>query len=332
MDKFCELKLGIFSAMHRIINRSLHKEQAIEGLLGVISQAIPYATVAIIISSSAEVRFFFTQIQNGSDNHAERGIRDLFKTEFDLVFSILQPFAVLRDNQKPIFLDRRALFSIQKEQVRLLGCPITLLNEVMGVIMVDRFFSDQVPIAEDAGFLSMLTSFVAQILSLESRARRREESLVKENLALRAKISEEHLGLICMGRTVAVRKLESLIRKAAPAETPVLIAGEQGTGKGAIAQIIHELGGRTSLPFVKVHCSLPEDILERELFGNESDNGLIHNNVNESKAVRGAFEKATGGTLVLDEIGDLSRTLQVKLLDTLDKLHIGSLGGQGPRG
>ena len=113
----------------------------------------------------------------------------------------------------------------------------------------------------------MLASFIAQVLSLESQVKRREEALVRENLALRAKISEEHLGLVCLGKSEAGRKLEAEIRKAAPTEAPVLIWGEPGTGKSSIAQIIHELSGRASFPFVKVHCSLPEDLLEKELFG-----------------------------------------------------------------
>ena len=166
----------------------------------------------------------------------ELRIRHLYKTGFDLVFRIPQPFVVLRDSSRPLFLDRKALHSIQKEQVRLFGSPVILGDEVMGAIMVDRLFGDRVPLVEDVQFLSMLASFIAQVFSLESQAKRREESLAKENLALRAKISEEHLGLVCLGKSEAARKLEAEIRKAAPTEAPVLLWGEPGTGKSSIAQ------------------------------------------------------------------------------------------------
>ncbi len=329
MDSLCELKLSIFSLMHRIIDRALYPEQAIEGLLGVISQAVPHSMAAIIIGNSAEVRFFFTPSADNS-TETEHRIRSLYKTGFDLVFRIPQPFVVLRDNPRPLFLDRRALHSIRKEQVRLIGSPVILADEIVGAIMVGRFFGDQVPLVEDVQFLSMLAFFIAQVLSLESQVKRREEALVRENLTLRAKISEEHLGLVCLGKSEAVRKLEADIRKTAPTEAPVLIQGEPGTGKSSIAQIIHELSGRGPFPFVKVHCSLPEDVLEKELFGNGK--GFLNGGIDQLHAPRGAFDKAAGGTLLLDEIGDLSAAHQVKLLDILERLQAGSFGITRPKG
>ena len=231
MNNLCELKLNIFSVLHRMIDRALYLEQAVEGMLGVLSQAVPQATAAIIICNSEEVRFFFTPSRQESHSDTEHRIRTLYKTGFDLVLRIPQPFVVLRDNPKPLFLDRKALHSIQKEQVRLLGAPVTLSDEVMGAIIMDDLFGDQSPLADDMQFLSMLASFVARVLSLQSQVKRREETLVRENLALRAKISEEHLGLVCLGKSMAGRRLEAQIRKAAPTEAPVLIQGEPGTGK-----------------------------------------------------------------------------------------------------
>jgi Nif-specific regulatory protein len=330
MDNLSELKFNIVSVMHRLIDRALYLEQAIDALLGVLSQAVPYSTAAVIIRNSDEVRFFFTPSREDSDTETKQKIRSLYKSGFDLIFRIPQPFVILRGNPRPLFLDRKALHSIQKEQVRLFGSPVILFEEVVGAVMVERLFTDRVALVEDVQFLSMLASFIAQILSLESQVKRREEALVKENLALRAKISEEHLRLVCLGKSEAGRKLASEIRKAAPTDAPVLIWGEPGSGKSSIAQIVHELSGRSSYPFVKVHCSLPEDQLEKELFGN--GNGMLNGGIDEHHAFRTAFEKAYGGTLLLDEIGDLSPAHQVKLLDTLDRLQVGSFSIMRPKG
>jgi Nif-specific regulatory protein len=330
MDNLCELKFNIVSVMHRVIDRALYLEQAIDSLLGVLSQAVPHSAAAVIISDSDEVRFFFTPSRDDSDTDTKQRIRTLYKTGIDVVFRIPQPFVVLRANPRPLFLDRKSIHSIQKEQVRLLGSPVILFDEVVGAIMVECLFPDRVPLVEDVQLLSMLASFVAQVLSLESQVKRREEALVKENLALRAKISEEHLGLVCLGKSEAGRKLEAEIRKAAPTEAPVLIWGEPGTGKSSVAQLIHELSGRSSFPFVKVHCSLPEDLLEKELFGN--GNGFLNGGIDEHHAPRTVFDKASGGTLVLDEIGDLSPAHQVKLLDILDRLQVGGFGIARPKG
>jgi len=330
MDNLCELKLSIISLIHRVIERAIYPEQAIDGLLRVLSQGVPESTAAIIISSSAEVRFFFTPSRDDSSADTERRVRSLYKTGFDLVFRIPQPFVVLQDSPRPLFLDRKALHSVKKEQVRLFGSPVILGDEVVGAIMVDRFFGDRVPLAEDVQFLSILASFIAQVLNLESQVKRREEALVRENLALRAKISEEHLGSVCLGKSAAARKLEAEIRKTAPTEASVLIWGEPGTGKSSIAQIIHELSGRASFPFVKVHCSLPEDMLEKELFGNGQ--AFLNGSIDELHAPRSAFDKAAGGTLLVDEAGDLSTAHQVKLLDFLDRSQAGSFGATRPKG
>jgi Nif-specific regulatory protein len=330
MDDLCELKFSIFSLIHRTIDRALYPEQALEGLLRVISQAVPQSTAAVIIGSSGEVRFFFTPPQDDSSTDTEQRIRSLYKTGFDLVYRIPQPFVILQDSPRPLFLDRKALHSIQKEQVRLFGSPVILFDEVVGAIMVDRFFGDQVPLVEDVQFLAILASFIAQVLSLESQVKRREEALVRENLSLRAKISEEHLGLVCLGKSAASRKLDAEIRKTAPTEASVLIWGEPGTGKSSIAQIIHEFSGRAPFPFVKVHCSLPEDLLEKELFGNGKE--FLSGGIDELHPPRSAFDKAAGGTLLLDEVGDLSAAHQVKMLDFLDRLQAGSFGVTRPKG
>lgn len=331
MNDLRELKLNVFTAMHRMIDRALYLEHTIEGLLGLLSQVVPRSKAAVVISDGAEVRFFFTPSPDDPDSDMERRVRSLYKTGFDLVFRIPRTFVVLRDSPGPLFLDGKAFHSIQKEQVRLFGAPVVLVDEVVGAIMVDRFFGARVPLAEEVQLLSMLAVFIAQALSLQSQVRRREKALVKENLALRAKISEEHLGLVCLGKSEAVRRLEAEIRKAAPADAPILIRGERGTGKSSIAQIIHELSGRGRFPFVRVHCCLPEDLLEKELFGGGIDEigspvptGLRH--------PRGALDRAAGGTLLLDEAEDLSTAHQVRLLDILDRVQTGTFGASDWKG
>ena len=327
MDNICELKLSIFSGMHRIMDRALYLQQAVEGLIGVLAQVVPLSTAAVVLKST-EVRYFLSPASIGSDGDTQQSMRNLYKTGFDLVFRVPQPFVVLGDNPRPLLLERKTLHSIQKEQVRLCGCPVMLGEEVLGAIMVDRLFGDEVPLFEDVQFLSILASFIAQVFSLESQARRREEALATENLSLRAQLSEEHLGLICMGRSDAARRLESEIRKAAPAEAPVMLLGEPGTGKSSIAQIIHELSGRTAFPFVKLHCLLPEDLLEKELFGSSAKSFLS----DRLDCGLTAFDRSAGGTLLLDEVGELSIHHQIKLLDMLDRVRPNGGAAARPKG
>ena len=332
MDNLCELKLNVFSAMHRMMDRALHLEQALEGLVSGLSQAAPLSRASVVVQEGAEVRFFFAPSPDGD---MERRVRGLYKTGFDLVMSIPQTFTVLGDSPGPLFLDRKALQSLRKDQVRLLGAPVVSGDEVAGAILVERFFGDRVPVMEDVELLTILAVFIGRVLGLRSQVKRREEALVKENRALRAKISEEGLGVVCLGGSEAARRLEAFIRKAAPADAPVHIRGEPGTGKSSIAKIIHELSARSQFPFVRVHCSLPEDLLEKELFG--SGDSFLNRGMEELHAPvqsvrrRGAFERAVGGTLLLDEVGDLSIAHQAKLLDMLEGMQGGSFGSTGPK-
>ncbi|MDR3569518.1 MAG: sigma 54-interacting transcriptional regulator [Syntrophobacteraceae bacterium] len=338
MDNLCEVKLNIFSAMHRMLDRMLYLEPSVGGLMGGLSQAVPHSRVAVVLNDGAEIRFFFTHSpEDDSQSAIAQRVRALYKTGFDLVLRIPQPFVVLGESPGPLFLDPKALHSIRKEQVRLLGAPIVAGEEVAGAILVDRFFSDRVPILEDLQLLSMVAVFIGRILGLQSQVKRREEALVMENQALRAKISEESLGLVCLGQSEAAGRLEAAIRKAAPSDAPLHILGEAGTGKSSIARLIHELSGRSRFPFIRVHCSLPEELLEKELFS--SGNGFLNGCTEEfhappilSTRMAGAFERAAGGTLLLDEVGDLSAAHQAKLLDMLDGMQTGSFGIAGPQG
>jgi transcriptional regulator with GAF, ATPase, and Fis domain len=116
------------------------------------------------------------------------------------------------------------------------------------------------------------------------------------------------------------------INTVSPLDTSVLILGESGTGKERIAKSIHSLSGRLNKPLVVVNCaSLPANLIESELFGHEKGafTGALEKRT-------GKFEMADGGTIFLDEIGELPIDLQVKLLRVLQEQEIERLGGKGP--
>lgn len=150
--------------------------------------------------------------------------------------------------------------------------------------------------------------------------------LLDENRGLRARLSEDYRfeGVLGMGRSS--KRLHQLIAKAAPTRSAVLITGESGTGKELVAQAIHLNSPRAAKPFVKVNCSaLAPGLIESELFGHErgSFTGAVNRRL-------GRFELASGGTLLLDEIGDLPTEIQVKLLRVLQEHEIERVGGSTP--
>jgi len=129
------------------------------------------------------------------------------------------------------------------------------------------------------------------------------------------------------GESPAMRRLRDQIRQVAPSEARILILGESGTGKELVAGQIHYLSRRCEGPFVKVNCSaLPDELIESELYGHER--GAFTGAV---KSHRGRFALADGGTLLLDEIGDLPLASQPKLLRALETGEIETVGGGQPQ-
>jgi DNA-binding NtrC family response regulator len=125
-----------------------------------------------------------------------------------------------------------------------------------------------------------------------------------------------------LGNSKAMEQVNEVIGKVAPVHTSVLITGESGTGKSVVARAIHKLSQRASRPFVAFSaCAFPESLIEDELFGHEKGafTGAIQTR-------RGRFEEAKGGTIFLDEIGDLALPLQAKLLRVLQERSLERLG------
>src|SRR5260370_11004933 len=130
-----------------------------------------------------------------------------------------------------------------------------------------------------------------------------------------------------LGNSKAIERVCDVTRKVAEVFTTVLLTGESGTGKGLIAQAIHRLSPRAAKPFVAFSvCSFPDSLIEDELFGHEK--GAF---TGASQARRGRFEEANGGTIFIDEIGDLALPLQARLLRALQERTVERLGSNAPR-
>lgn len=160
----------------------------------------------------------------------------------------------------------------------------------------------------------------ALIIRLEKALER--SRLLKENQRLQRTCREEHTLQSLIGKSVAMQRVFETIRMVAKTNLTVLITGESGTGKELTARAIHALSSRKEAPFVAVNCpTVPEHILESELFGYKK--GAFTDAVQNR---RGLFQEAHEGTIFLDEIGDISPTIQTKLLRVLQEKEIKPLG------
>jgi two-component system, NtrC family, response regulator PilR len=147
--------------------------------------------------------------------------------------------------------------------------------------------------------------------------------LQRENFALKRDAASRNSLENIIGASPAIEKLKSTIRTVAPTSSTVLIYGESGTGKELVARAVHSCSARATEPFVSINCgAFPETLLESELFGYMK--GAF---TGASQNKRGLFEVASGGTIFLDEIGEMSLAMQVKLLRVLQERTVRPVGG-----
>lgn len=188
-----------------------------------------------------------------------------------------------------------------------------------------------VPIFDDDGNIEHIIHYILDVTELyrfkelveyleenNKRSHRQYQELLKEH---------NHMGEIVY-YSKKMEKMIALCEKIAVSDATVLVIGASGSGKELIADLIHQKSNRSSRPFVKVNCAaIPENLLESELFGYEKGSFTGGN----PKGKKGLFEAADGGSLLLDEVGELPLTLQAKLLRVLQDNEVRRIGSEEPR-
>ncbi len=202
--------------------------------------------------------------------------------------------------------------------------PLASRGRVLGTFGVVKY-QDNAFTSDDIEFLSQIGNQVA--IAVENalafrQIRELKDQLSKEKLYLEDEIRTEMNFAQIIGNSASLRRVLKHVETVAPTDSTVLIYGETGTGKELIARGIHDLSPRRSKPFVKLNCAaIPTGLLESELFGHEKGafTGAIAQRI-------GRFEVANGGTIFLDEIGEIPLELQTKLLRVLQEREFERLG------
>ena len=161
-------------------------------------------------------------------------------------------------------------------------------------------------------------------LSLLVKRALQNRELVLQHRELVEQLQSDKIFEHIIGKSAAMEHVFEMIKKVAPSRASVLITGESGVGKELIASAIHNLSPRKNNSYIKVHCAaLSESLLESELFGHEK--GAYTGAVSQK---RGRFELADGGTIFLDEIGEINQSLQIKILRVLQEKQFERVGGE----
>lgn len=213
-----------------------------------------------------------------------------------------------------------------------IGVPVKADHKVLGTLSIDRVRDGEMEFRydEDMQFLTMVANLAGQTIRLHhilsedrqrmfEQQRRLEKTIDRDKPDARRKSETSRI----VGESPALRRVLDMIEVVARTNSTVLLRGESGTGKELFSQTIHDLSPRRGKPFVKLNCAaLPESVLESELFGHEKGS---FTGATGQRA--GRFEMANGGTLLLDEIGEISAAFQAKLLRVLQEGEFERVGG-----
>lgn len=322
-----ETELNVIFETCRVIGQALKLDRALDTILAILSSSLAMKRATVTLEEE-ETGYLVIRASHGlTQAERKRGVYGKDEGITGLIFRTAKPYIVPDISKEPLFLNKTGSRQIQKEYISFLGVPILLHGKSIGVLSVDRLFGDEIPFEEDIRLLSIMATLIAQFVSLNRQVRLREAKLL-EGCPLPGKVAlDSPVGRFMVGKSPSMLAIQRQMEKVAPSRASVLLLGESGTGKTLVAKILHDLSSRSGAPFVKINCaSLPENLLESELFGYEK--GAFSGAV---KSKPGRVEQADGGSIFLDEVGELTLPLQAKLLRFLQEKEFERLGSTQTR-
>ncbi len=314
------VELETLYQVSRVLSHSLNFKQTLDGVLNALHEgvALDRGMVSLIDAATGELQVSLvygvsdTVTEEVSYLPGEGVVGTILKTGNSIMVDCIM--------DEPRFLSRMGIYNPQGAFV---GVPIRIGKKVVGVLAAQPAMGMTYQLDEYRHFLEMVANLIGQSVRLSQEVAQEKQEIAEERDGLRRTVRAQYGFDNIIGHTQAMRRIFEQVRLVAKWNTTVLIRGETGTGKELIANAIHYNSPRARGSFVKLNCAaLPETLLESELFGHEK--GAFTGAVAQRK---GRFEQAEGGTVFLDEIGDISASFQAKLLRVLQEGELERVGG-----
>ncbi len=261
-----------------------------------------------------------------SEEEENRGIYSIGEGITGKVVETGEPIVVPKISEEPVFLNRTKSLTERGEDISFVCIPILHGKKVLGAISIERKCANPKSLKHDVEMLGVIAAMIAQAVELYLLENEERHFFKLENERLKLALKEKFHPANIIGNSKPMCEVYCLIDKIAKTKTTVLILGESGVGKELVANAIHYNSMEANGPFVIFNCAaLPESIIESELFGHEK--GAF---TGADKIRKGRFEEADGGTIFIDEIGELSLPMQAKLLRVLQERTFERIGGNKP--
>lgn len=314
-------EIELLGEISRLLDHSLDLREVATPMLEAMSRemGMKYATLTLLHNQTGEI---LIEASHGlSAQQAQRGRYHLGEGVTGQVVLTGKPMIIPRTSESPLFLDKTRRG--KRPDASFICVPIKVEQEVAGALSADRMYVPGNTLEQDVRLLTIIASMIAQAVKLRRALQEGQERLTAENARLRAELKERFRPANIIGNSHEMQRVYDQIAQVSGSAAMVLIEGETGTGKELVAHAIHYNSPRADQPFIKAHCAaLPESLIESELFGHER--GAFTGALSERK---GRFELAEGGSLLLDEIGEIPPSIQIKLLRVLQEHEFERVGG-----
>jgi len=317
-------KVEILSDISKALAESLDLEETLRSILKLIDTRLKLrrGTITLLDQDTETINIRIARgLSNKSKSMASYKVGEGIT---GLVVKSGKEIIVPDISKDPRFLHKTRSRKQQKGKTIAFFCvPIKLEGKTVGALSVDKQADASDDFEANVRLLNVIATMIAQAVKLNKLVESDRKQLHEENVRLRCEL-KNHFNIHNMvGTSNAMKEVYRLIEQVSNSNATVLIRGESGTGKDLVAHAIHYNSLRSDKPFVKVNCTaLPDTLLESELFGHEKG---AFTGAAEKKL--GRFERAHGGTIFLDEIGDFSLNLQVKLLRVIQFKEFERVGG-----
>lgn len=316
-------KLSILVEINNAISRTFVLKDSLMATLKILQKSYHIKSGAIFLTEEDGV----TLSMAASIGYREESVKTKYRLGEGLTGRVAEtgkPIVSPQVSKEPMFLNRMSSWDPDRDREQsFIGVPIVLDYDTLGVLIVNLPYNPKRDYESAKKFLHLVCSALVQAIRLEHIRKKERRELLAESSRIQEKLQDEYSFQNIIGNSHEMREVFEKVMQVARADTTVLIRGESGTGKELIAQAIHYNSLRANKPFIRVNCAaIPETLIETEFFGHEK--GAF----TDAKAQKkGRFELANGGTIFLDEIGDLSPMTQVKLLRVLQEQEFERVGG-----